>query len=328
MNYVKWLKLCISVPLAMAVAETIGLSYAPSAGIITLLTVFNTRQETFRETLKRVAAFAIMVVLSVGIFGMLGCHVYAYAVFFCLFLLLCYLLRLETAIAMNAVLATHFLSSRSVEPAMIGNEVLLFVIGAGTGVLVNLIMPGNLKKIRQRQKDTDAYMRKILTRMSEYLCREDRSDYTGTCFAEVEELLAQLEAEAITRMRNTMNAGDRYFLKYMHMRTRQCESLKDIYAAICELTGVPAQAYAISAFIGRIGESFHEMNNVEDLLAELNQLEDSYKEAQLPASRTEFENRAVLFSILRCLGTFLREKQIFVKELTEEERTRYWVRSD
>lgn len=328
MNYVKWLKLCISVPLAMAVAETIGLSYAPSAGIITLLTVFNTRQETFRETLKRVAAFAIMVVLSVGIFGMLGCHVYAYAVFICLFLLLCYLLRLETAIAMNAVLATHFLSSQSVEPAMIGNEVLLFVIGAGTGVLVNLIMPGNLKKIRQRQKDTDAYMRKILTRMSEYLCREDRSDYTGTCFAEVEELLTQLEAEAITRMRNTMNAGDRYFLKYMHMRTRQCESLKDIYVAICELTGVPAQAYAISAFIGRIGESFHEMNNVEDLLAELNQLEDSYKETQLPASRTEFENRAVLFSILRCLRTFLREKQIFVKELTKEERTRYWVRSD
>lgn len=324
-NYVKWIKLCLAVPLAMVIAGALGLSFAPSAGIITLLTVFDTRQETFFTALKRVAAFGIMVVLCRIIFSAAGITVPAYAVFISLFLYICYLFKLEAAIAMNAVLATHFLSEESVSLAMIGNEGLLFLVGTGVGILVNLIMPRNLEKIREKQKQTDETIRAILLRMSEYLCREDRSGYTGTCFAQVEEVLASLEEEALIRMQNTLDESDRYFLKYRHMRTRQCESLKDIYGSIIELSGVPKQAYAISAFIREIGESFHEMNNAEKLLARLAELADFYKEASLPQSREEFENRAVLFYILRCLRTFLQEKREFVQALTDGEKARYWT---
>lgn len=324
-NYVKWIKLCLAVPLAMVIAGALGLSFAPSAGIITLLTVFDTRQETFFTALKRVTAFGIMIALCKIIFGIAGVSVPAYAVFISLFLYICYLLRLEAAIAMNAVLATHFLSEGSVSLAMIGNESLLFLVGTGMGILVNLIMPKNLRKIREKQKQTDEAIKAILFRMSEYICREDRSGYTGTCFAPLDELLLSLKEEALIHIQNTFYENDRYFLEYMHMRTRQCESLKDIYGSIIELSGVPKQAQDISAFIQEIGESFHEMNNAEKLLARLKELTDFYKETPLPQSREEFENRAVLFYILRCLENFLQEKRDFVQTLTEAEKTRYWT---
>ncbi|MGN1146781.1 MAG: aromatic acid exporter family protein [Lachnospiraceae bacterium] len=324
-NYVKWIKLCLAIPLAMVIAGVCGLSFAPSAGIITLLTVFDTRQETFVVAAKRVAAFCIMTILCKIIFSIAGCNIPAYAVFICLFLYICYRLKLEEAIAMNAVLATHFLSAETVSLAMIGNESLLFVIGTGLGIAANLVMPGNLQKIREKQRATDEKMKNILTRMSDYICKEDRSDYTGGCFAQVEELLKGLEEEAVIRMRNRLNDNDVYFLKYMHMRTRQCESLKDIYGSIVELSGVPRQAYDISAFIREISDSFHEMNNVETLLAKRDELENSYKAAPLPESRSEFENRAALLHILRCLKTFLQEKRDFVTELSEEEKARYWM---
>lgn len=323
-NYVKWIKLCLAVPLAMVIASIFGLAFAPSAGIITLLTVFDTRKETFVVAAKRVAAFCIMCILCRIVFS-IALNIPAYAVFICLFLFICYRFRLEEAIAMNAVLATHFLSAETVSLEMIGNESLLFAIGTGLGILSNLVMPENLQKVREKQRAIDEKMKSILTRMSDYICREDKSDYTGSCFAQVEELLKGLEEEAVIRMSNRMNDNDVYFLKYMHMRTRQCESLKDIYGSIVELSGVPGQAYEISYFIREISDSFHEMNNAETLQAKRNELENSYKEAPLPESRNEFEDRATLFHILRCLKTFLQEKRDFVTELTEEERARYWT---
>ena len=110
----------------------------------------------------------------------------------------------------------------------------------------------------------------------------------------------------------------------MRMRARQCDSLKDIYTGIVELSGVPKQALEISAFIKEIGKSFHEMNNVERLLARQQELTDYYKTAPLPESREEFEDRATLLHILRCLKTFLLEKREFVQGLTAGERQRYW----
>ncbi len=327
-NYVKWIKLCVAVPLAMVIAQVLKLDYASSAGVITLLTVMDTRQETFVVAWKRVGAFAVMSILCKLAFGVVGCNIPAYAVFLCLFLIVCYVCRWDVAISMNAVMATHYLASGGVTPATLRNEVLLFVIGTGLGVLVNLIMPENIKKIREKQRLTDEAMKRILHRMADYLCREDKSDYTGMCFGQVEGLLAELEGEASVRMLNKMSHADRYFLKYMHMRAEQCESLKDIYASIKELSYVPGQAYAISEFIREIGDSFHEMNNVEWLLKKLDILDASYKEAELPKSREEFENRAELWHILRCLEVLLRKKQAFVKDLTQEEKKKYWEYED
>ncbi len=324
-NYIKWIKLCIAVPLATIIAEVLGLSFAYSAGIITLLTVFDTRQETLFTALKRVAAFVVMIVLCKLIFGIAGYNIPAYAVFICLFLLICYLFDLEAAISINAVLATHFLSEQNISISMIGNESLIFIVGTGLGILVNLIMPENLHKIREKQRQTDARLKEILLRMEEYLCRSDRSDYTDACFVQVEELLEDLKKEALIRVENKMDKSDRYFLKYMHMREGQCETLKDIYSSIKELNGVPVQAYDISVYIGKIGKSFHEMNNAKSLIAELEKLEASYKNLKLPESREEFENRATLFYILRSLRVLLNLKRDFVLELTPEEKAQYWT---
>ena len=324
-NYSKWIKLCIAVPLATLIAEVLGLSFAYSAGVITLLTVFDTKQETLLTALKRVAAFGIMIVLCILIFSIAGYNIPAYAVFICIFLLICYRFDLETAISMNVVIATHFLWEQSISISMIGNESLLFIVGAGIGILANLIMPENLHKIREKQRQTDKRLKEILLRMGEYLCREDRSDYTDACFVQVEELLADLKKEALIRTENKMNKSDRYFLKYMHMREGQCETLKDIYSSIIELTGVPVQAYDISQFMGKAGESFHEMNNAKTLMAEIQELEASYKLLNLPESRDEFENRAILFHILRSLRILIGLKRDFVLDLTPEEKAEYWT---
>ena len=325
-DFVRWIKLCVAVPVAMILAEAMGLSFSFSAGIITLLTVFGTRKETLAVAAKRILAFGIMLLLCKIIFEIAGCSIATYAVFLCVFIYVCYLLNMEIAISMNAVLATHFLSVGDVSAKMLLNESLLFIVGTGLGVLVNLIMPGNIQRVREKQKETDEKIRTILTRMSEHICKEDKTDYTGSCFAQLEDVLAGLKKEAFIRMQNTMAKEDAYFLKYMQMRNQQCEILKNIYASIKDMTYVPNEAQGISLLLKEIADSFHEMNNAVELSEHLENLWQAYKQGELPKDRDEFENRAALLQILRNLKLFLQKKQEFVKLLTEEEKQKYWNR--
>lgn len=68
----------------------------------------------------------------------------------------------------------------------------------------------------------------------------------------------------------------------------------------------------ISNYLERVADLFHEFNNVEELLLEQRQLFESFKTEELPSTREEFENRAILFQILRDLEYFLQLKRSFI----------------
>ncbi|MGN1100598.1 MAG: aromatic acid exporter family protein, partial [Huintestinicola sp.] len=69
---VKILKISAGAVAAAAMAYALGLEYAISAGIICLLTIQDTRKETLKITLKRLAAFCGVTALCALIFGLFG----------------------------------------------------------------------------------------------------------------------------------------------------------------------------------------------------------------------------------------------------------------
>ena len=162
------------------------------------------------------------------------------------------------------------------------------------------------------QKQTDEKIIGILHRMSINLLKEDKSEYTGSCFAELEEVLGSLKKEAMTYMANHVTDPDDYFLQYMNMRTRQCGRLRELYGSIMRIRLVVEEARPISQFLEKIANEFSEENDVESLLLELEQLTASYKTSELPSSREEFESRAILFEMLSNIKTFLQIKREFV----------------
>lgn len=323
-NYLKWIKLSLGVPAAMLMASVFSLDYVSSAGIIVLLTIQDTTRETLSISLKRMIAFILMTILSFVVFESIGYHVLSYGAFLCLFMIICFRLKLDAAVTMNAVLATHYLSNKSMTPGAIWNEMALFLIGMGVGVVANLFMPENIQKIRMEQGRIDEAMKEILKQMSIYLCKEDKRGYTDEYFAQVDRLLLSMEKEANFRIQNTLTKADTYFLSYMQMRMKQCEVMKGMYVSIKALSDVPIQATAISNFLMEVGESFHEKNNVRKLEEHLSTMRSTYKLSELPRSREEFESRAVLMQVMRDLGHFLDIKRKFVEGMTEEDQAKYW----
>ncbi len=178
----KLLKIAIGSAAAIFLADRLGLNYSTSAGIITLLTIQDTRRETIMIAAKRIGAFLLATVLAYGLFQLFGYHVFSFGIFLLLFIAGCMSLRLQDAVSINAVLATHYLMEKNMSFSLIGNEALILLIGAGIGTLLNLYMPGKSREIRAMQYQLEEDLRTVLLRMSEYIKKEDKSDYTGNCF--------------------------------------------------------------------------------------------------------------------------------------------------
>lgn len=291
---------------------------------MTLLTIQNTSKETITISLKRAAAFLIATVLSFVVFESAGYHAVSYGIFLFLFIGICQFLKLSEAISTNAVLVTHYLLEGHMELSLVMNEALLLFIGAGMGTLLNLYIPGKIKEIRHTQHILEEDLKTVLMRMSEYLVKEDKSDYTGSCFLKLDADISEGEKHAYAYMNNTFFQESKYFMEYMQMRRQQCMVLKDIYKKIVSMNSIPPQALQISEFIKNISISFGESNNAKELLEGLNALSEQMKSSPLPVTREEFENRAVLYMILTDLEHFLLLKKDFADSLSEEQIRKYW----
>lgn len=323
-NLNKVSKIAIGSTISILLASSLGLEYSISAGIITLLTIQDTKKETIIISLKRIVAFVIAMVLSILLFGSFGFTTICFGIFLFLFVGICSIGKLQDGISMNAVLATHYILSERIDMAMIGNEFSLFLIGAGIGTLINLIMPSSKNKIRDIQESIESDLRKILFRMAYFLREKDKSQYTDSCFIPLQEDINLGLAYAYRNMNNTLFQESEYFIRYMEMRKQQLQVLKAIYEKIVFLSTVPHQVIPLSNFIERIANSLSESNNAKELLEGERMLEEDYRKHNLPLSREEFEDRAVLFMILKDFKMFLKSKEEFVDTLTKEQIERYW----
>lgn len=309
---VKLIKYVTGSVAAVLLAVALQLQFAYAAGIITLLTIQDTKKETVKIAVKRMIIFLIMTALSVLIFPLAGFHVWAFGIVLVPYLFCCMALDMKEAIAPIAVLCTHYISAQSCSAGMIGNELLILVIGAGIGVLCNLFMPDGREQLVRYQRTVDDKMVHILQRMALYIELEDKSDYTGNCFEELDGMLADLKKEALHYMNNHLIGEDDYYYEYMQMRAKQCNILKRIYADIIRLTATQEQGKKLAEFIRKTAVEFTEKNDTQGLLSELEQLHGYYERQELPVTRQEFENRSMLYHILEDMKIFLEIKKEFI----------------
>ncbi len=308
----KSIKIAAAAVAAIALAGEFGLKYSATAGIITVLSIQNTKRETLRSAGKRWAAFLYALFLSKLCFSIIGYNLWAFGLFLFLFALLCLCVGWSEAIAMDSVLVTHFLTEQSMEPVMLFNEVLLFLTGTGVGILVNVHLHKREGEFRRLAKLTDDQIKGILQRMSRWLPEEDKSEYGEDCFISLKKTIDEAKACAVSNYDNTVLSKSFYELDYIAMRERQSFLLREIYGNIIRIQYLPKQAKEVANLLGEIGRDFHQDNTVEGLLRRLDELLLDMKEQSLPQSRVEFESRAILYYILMQTRQFLEIKREFV----------------
>ena len=340
-NILFLLKVSIGTAAAILIANQFGLLYSPSAGIITLLTIQNTKKETLIVALKRFIAFTMAVVISLLLFQSIGYTAVAFGGFVFLFVALCLIFGLRDAIAMNAVLMTHFLIEQRMDIPLILNELGLLCVGMLLGIILNLIMPSKRLEIRKNQLLLEEDMKGALKTLSNLLRNKEMCLVQGgstvyptqeqeeKLFEQVDFLQLEIKLEGLLQSAyeeagNTLLNDTKYLVSYLEMRKLQLGVLKDIKSKIEEISVLLKQTYPIADFIDRISESFHEFNNIKGLLVDLEHLKEHYRKEELPRTREEFEFRATLFQIVKELEYFLWIKRNFVLEIERKNIQFYW----
>lgn len=296
--------------ISIMAAFALGLEFYVSAGIVTILSIQPTKKETLKTAICRLLAFLCALLIAAVCFGVLGITVQAFFVYLFVFIGVCLIFRWNSAMAMNSVLISHFLSVGNMSPKMIFNEVLIFVLGVGLGIFANMHLSKDKFAIEELREATDNQIKKILSRMSERILTHDLSDYNGECFEKLMDVLHKAQAMADTNYKNQF--GDDVFdREYLKMREKQCQILFEMYKNVKKLNTSPVQAKSISDFLKKISEEYHKDNTVDDLLVRFYEIDGAMKAEPLPVTRDEFEDRARLFSVLGLMEEFLKIKEVF-----------------
>lgn len=306
-------KIAAGCVISIIFASLLNLKFSLTAGLITVLSIQNTKAETIFTALKRLCAFFAAMVISIICFSLMGYTVWAFGIYIFIFVVLCCKLEWRSAIVPISVLVTHLLSEKSTSPSMIANEFLIFFIGAGIGILINLHLRKNRIKMQNKRRVLDSEIKKVLQRMSQRILTDDKSDYNANCFGRIQQMLFEAEQLAYENKNNTFSS-ETYDEDYLKMRRNQCSVLYEMYKSVIKMNAAPKQAQIISDFLVKVSVEYNEKNNVKNLMDELDKIFDSMRYEKMPESRDEFENRALLYSFMLQLKEFLEIKYTFMVE--------------
>jgi uncharacterized membrane protein YgaE (UPF0421/DUF939 family) len=157
------IKIILAAIIAIIIVSLLKLEFAISAGIVAILTIQPTKKETVKIAMGRLCAFAVALVLAYVCFLMLDFTIVAFFVYLFVYIFVCQMFSWNSAMAMNSVLISHFITAGSMDRYTVGNELAIFIIGVGCGIIANLHLRKRVDFIEKLKMETRRYAKRQLT---------------------------------------------------------------------------------------------------------------------------------------------------------------------
>ena len=245
------------------------------------------------------------------LFKILGFNTVIFGLYLLLFIPIASRFKLNEGIVVSSVLVTHLLVEKRADMWLLFNEIGLMVIGVSIALLLNLYMPSIEKKLKEDQEFIENSIREILRLMSESLKEKAVSINEEAMFKNLEYRILSGRTRAYKNLNNTLFSDNSYYVKYMDMRFQQLETLKSMRTHFNKFFMTYTQTVMMSDFTRKVSASIHENNTAVGLLQGLNELRLEFSTMELPKTREEFENRAMLYQFLNDMERFLTIKNEF-----------------
>ncbi|WP_081603442.1 aromatic acid exporter family protein [Brevibacillus brevis] len=311
------LKTAIGTAISILIAQQLGLMFASSAGIITILCIQVTVKQSFQTAWNRILASLLGLGIGVCLFSLMGYTPIAILLFILLFLPLAVRFGIQEGFVNSMVVLMHLYSSKRIDGMLLLNEVALLVIGVGVALLVNLYMPSLDKELKGMQVKVEKLFSKILREFCYYL-RHGESDWDGKELIETTGVLETAIRLASRDVGNRLGRRHDSYYEYFVMRQKQFELLERMMPIVSSLDNQVAESHRIADFLERISDSVHPGNTAYRFIDQLRVMQEEIKAADLPRTREEFETRASLFYLLREIESYLFIKHELGKNRDEK----------
>ncbi|MGO0054035.1 aromatic acid exporter family protein [Streptococcus suis] len=312
------IKLIFATVLAIYLATALGLSYATAAGIIAILSILDTRKSSFKMARNRLFSTLLALTIAVLIFALFGFGIWTLGIYLALYVPLAYRFNWEAGIAPSTVLVTHLLLEQDISLIFWGNELALFLIGAGLALLFNLYMPSQEKQIQAYHDQVEDLLKQILLRFEAFLLNGDGRN-EAELITQLDKTLDEALKVVYLDRHNQLFQQTNYQVHYFEMRAAQNKILRTMAGNInkCLLEG--RENVILSSLFERAAQQLSRENSAKELLLDIELFHATFRERPLPQTREEFETRATLFQLLHDMEAFIRLKVDFYEVYKDQE---------
>lgn len=322
------LKTAIGASIAILLAEYVGLSYAVSAGVITVLSVQSTKRKSIEIALRRLGSTTLALFTAALVFTLFGYSALTFGIYLLLFVPSAAALNLHDGIVPSTVLVTHLLIEKSVAFSWILNEYGILVIGAGVALILNIYMPSVERDFKEAQRNVEKLFKAVLSSLANGLLTQSVEVSEEKLYTDLDHAL-KFGFETSQRLNsNYLSESFVYYVRYMEMRIKQFEILKQMRQHLGRINKFYEQNRMVAALTELVSYQFHELNTAKELIADLEGYLVTFRNQELPKTREEFENRSSLYQYVRDLQTLLEIKKEFADALTPYDKETFWKKKD
>lgn len=304
------IKISAATLLAIFLANSFGLSYASSAGIIAILSVLETRKTSLKVAKRRFLSLILAFIISCFIFYFLGFSLISLGLYLMIYIPLAYFWGLESGIAPITVLVTHLLAEESIALPVLVNELSIFIIGAGVALIFNLYMPSRDEEIQAFHMRVEQQMKAILLRFEEFLLKGNGQN-DATLIKELDGILEEALELVYHDRHNHLFHQTNYQVHYFEMRQQQNRLLRQMAININNCKLESRENALLAHLFHETARQFSERNPAVTLIDDINLMLETFRQRELPKTREEFETRAILFQLLQDLERLIQLKVDF-----------------
>lgn len=323
------LKIGIGSSIAIYIANMLELNYAITAGSIALLTIATTKWGTLKLSVVRILTFFVAAWICSVVFTHVPSQWVAYGIFIFFTVLICDMIGWKSAMSVNALIGMHFLSHMDeFNQEFIMNEFMLLIIGVSISIVLNLFHAYKFEEqhLIMNMRHVEEALSETLIEIAEYLENHMAGKEVWKDVDELEQMTEQFIREAREYQDNTFYSHPGYYIDYFKMRRDQCKIMQNLHKEMKAIKNLPKQAKKVSEYVRYLAQYVTEKNEPIEQIVRLELLIEEMKRDELPATREEFESRALLYHTLMDLDDFLNCKKLFVENLDETRRKLYWMK--
>ena len=298
------IKTSIAATLSLLVAQALGLKFSSSAGIITILDIFETRKATLKGGLKRTLSATIALVLGILVFEIFDYKTWAFAIYLLLFVPISFLLKIELGLGPSSVVVTHLLSYGTINPSIIINELGLIIIGTGFAMLTNLYAPESQDKLIKWIDDIDGDIKDILIFFGDTLVNNlDVKIYEGK-IKKLEDDITKALNLAIIENDNRIENSKNLLIGLSH-REREKELLMEMYDDLKSIPKEYADGKLISDLMIDTANNLSDNGDMVKVKKRIEFLEEHFHMMELPETHEDFIIRSSIYQVFRSLNQFI-----------------------
>lgn len=298
------IKTAIAATLSLLVAQALGLKFSSSAGIITILDIFETRKATIKGGLKRTLSATIALVLGILVFEIFDYKTWAFGLYLLLFVPLSFLLKIELGLGPSSVVVTHLLSYGEINSSIIFNELGLILIGTGFAMLTNLYAPESQDELKKWIDDIDGDIKDILIFFGDTLVNDlDVKIYEGK-IRKLEDDINKALNLAIIENDNRIENSKNLLIGLSH-REREKDLLMEMYDDLKSIPKEYADGKLISDLMIDTANNLSDNGDMVKVKKRIEFLQEHFHMMELPETHEDFIIRSSIFQVFRSLNQFI-----------------------